>query len=68
MRKEVPDIEFMKGILGHLIDDTFIDTEQRHVIVFDELMTEAKCDLFTKGSNHIILLRTFFPRGKPAET
>ena len=35
----------------------FIDAEKRHLIVFDDLMIEAKCDqrfadLFTKGSHH----------------
>ena len=47
---------------------------KRNVLVFDDLMTEAKCDqrianLFTKGSHHrnisiVYLIQNSFPQGK----
>ena len=47
----------MNGIPDHLNDQHYIDVSKRNVLVFDDLMTEAKCDqriadLFTKGSHH----------------
>ena len=52
----------------------FYKTDQRNLIVFDDLMSEAKCDqriadLFTKGSHHrnvsvIYLTQNLFPQGK----
>ena len=65
---------FYQGIPDHLNDDKCIDAEKRHLIVFKDFMTEAKCDqcvavLFTKGSNHrnlsvIYLTQNLFPQGK----
>ena len=64
----------MNGILDHLNDQHYIDLSKRNVPVFDDLMTEAKCDqriadLFTKGSHHrnisvVYLTQNLFPQGK----
>ena len=52
----------------------FINPGKRNLIIFDDLMTEAKCDqrmadLFTKGSHHrnisiVYLTQNVFPQGK----
>ena len=64
----------MNGIPDHLNDQHYIDASKRNVLVFDDLMTEAKCDqriadLFTKGSHHrnisvVYLTQNLFPQGK----
>ena len=74
IRKRIPRIEFVNGIPDHLNDQHYIDVSKRNVLVFDDLMTEAKCDqriadLFTKGSHHrnisvVYLTQIFFPQGK----
>ena len=55
IRKKIPWIEFVKGIPDYLNSENYIDTNKRNLLVFDDLMTEAKCDqrisdLFTRGS------------------
>ena len=55
-------------------DQHYIDVSKRNILVFDDLMTEAKCDqriadLFTKGSHHrnisvVYLTQNLFPQGK----
>ena len=52
----------------------FINQGKRNLIIFDDLMTDAKCDkriadLFTKGSHHrnisiVYLTQNVFPQGK----
>ena len=74
IRKRIPIIEFVNGIPDHLNDQHYIDASKRNVLVFDDLMTEAKCDqriadLFTKGSHHrnisvVYLTQNLFPQGK----
>ena len=74
IRKRIPRIEFVNGIPDHLNDQHYINVSKRNILVFDDLMTEAKCDqriadLFTKGSHHrniSIVYRTpnLFPQGK----
>jgi len=74
LKRSLPRIEFIKGISDQLDDQDFIDGTERLLIVFDDLMTEAKCDqriadLFTKGSHHrnmsvIYLTQNVFPQGK----
>ena len=74
IRKRIPRIEFVNGIPDHLNDQHYIDVSKRNVLVFDDLMTEAKCDqriadLFTKGSHHrnisvVYLTQNLFPQGK----
>ena len=74
LRKEMSNITFIRGIPDHLNYDAFIDAEKRHLIVFVDLMTEAKCDqrvadLFTKGSHYrnlsvIYLTLNVSPQGK----
>ena len=74
IRKRIPRIEFVNGIPDHLDDQHYIDVSKRNVLMFDDLMTEAKCDqriadLFTKGSHHrniSVVYRTqnLFPQGK----
>ena len=64
----------MNGIPDHLNDQHYIDVSKRNVLVFDDLMTEAKCDqriadLFIKGSHHrnisvVYLTQNLFPQGK----
>ena len=68
------NIKFIKGTPHQLSEETFLDTDQRILIVFDDLMSEAKCDqriadLFTKGSHHrnvsvIYLTQNLIPQGK----
>ena len=63
----------MSGIPDYL-DDQHISASKRNILVFDDLMTEAKCDqrvadLFTKGSHHrnisiVYLTQNLFPQGK----
>ena len=64
----------MNGIPDHLNDQHYINVGKRNLLVFDDLMTEAKCDqriadLFTKGSHHrdisiVYLTQNLFPQGK----
>ena len=52
----------------------YINVSKRNILVFDDLMTEAKCDqmnadLFKKGSHHrnisiVYLTQNIFPQGK----
>ena len=52
----------------------YIDVSKRNLLIFDDLMTEAKCeqriaDFFTKGSHHrnisiVYLTQNLFPQGK----
>ena len=44
IRKKIPRIEFVNGIPDHLNDQHYIDVSKRNVLMFDDLMTEAKCD------------------------
>ena len=72
IRKKIPGIEFVEP--DHLNDQHYIDESKRNVLVFDDLMTEAKCDQriadrFTKGSPHrnisvVYLTKNLFPEGK----
>ena len=74
IRKKIPRIEFVNGISDHLNDQHYIDVSKRNILVFDDLMTEAKCDqriadLLTKGSHHrnisvVYLTQNLFPQGK----
>ena len=53
IRKKIPKIEFVNGIPDHLNDQHYINAGKRNILVFDDLMTDAKCDqrianLFTK--------------------
>ena len=64
----------MNGIPDHLNDQHYINVGKRNILVFDDLMTGAKCDqriadLFTKGSHHrnisiVHLTQNIFPKGK----
>ena len=74
LQKRIPWIEFVHGIPDYLHSPQFINPDKRNLIVFDDLMTEAKCDqriadLFTKGSHHrnisiVYLTQNVFPQGK----
>ena len=74
IRKKIPWIEFVKSIPDYLNSENYIDTNKRNLLVFDDLMTEAKCDqriadLFTRGSHHrnlsvVYLTQNLFPHGK----
>ena len=74
IRERIPRIEFVNGIPDHLNDQPYINVSKRNILVFDDLMTEAKCDqriadLFTKGSHHrnisvVYLTQKLFPQGK----
>ena len=37
-------IEFLPGIPAYLDNSQFIDPSERNLMIFDDLMTEAKCD------------------------
>ena len=64
----------MNGIPDYLNDQHYVNMGIRYILVFDDLMTNAKCDqriadLFTKGSHHrnislIYLTQNLFPKGK----
>ena len=64
----------MHGIPDYLNSPQFINPGKQNLIIFDDLMTEAKCDqriadLFTKGSHHrnisiVYLTQNVFPQGK----
>ena len=72
LQKRIPWIEFVNGI--YLNSPQFTNPGKRNLIIFDDLMTEAKCDqriadLFTKGSHHrnisiVYLTQNVFPQGK----
>ena len=74
LKRTLPFIEFVNGIPDLLNDSQYIKASQRNIIIFDDLMSEAKCDqriadLFTKGSHHrnisiIYLTQNLFPQGK----
>ena len=74
LQKRIPCIEFIRGIPDYLDNTQFIDPSKRNLIIFDDLMTEAKCDmriayLFTKGSHHrnifiVYLTQNAFPQGR----
>ena len=57
LQKKLPSIEFVHGIPKYLNNFQFINPSLRNLIVFDDLMTEAKCDqriadIFTRESHH----------------
>ena len=64
----------MHGIPDYLNSPQFINPGKQNLIIFDDLMTEAKCDqrkadLFTKGSHYrnisiVYLTQNVFPHGK----
>ena len=74
LQKRIPWIEFVHGILDYLNSPQFINPGKWNLIIFDDLMTEGKCDqriadLFTKGSHHrnisiVYLTQNVFPQGK----
>ena len=74
IRKRIPRTEFVNGIPDHLNNQHYINVGKRNVLVFDDLMTEAKCgqriaDLLTKGCHHrnisvVYLTQNLFPQGK----
>ena len=73
LQKRIPWIEFVHGIPDYLNSPQFINPGKWNLIIFDDLMTEAKCDqriadLFTKGSHHrnisiVYLTQNVFPQG-----
>ena len=74
LQKRIPWIEFVHSIPDYLKSPQFINPGKQNLIIFDDLMTEAKCDqriadLFTKGSHHrnisiVYLTQNVFPQGK----
>ena len=74
LQKRIPWIEFVHSIPDYLNSPQFINPGKRNLIIFDDLMTEAKCDQrivdhFTKGSHHrnisiVYLTQNVFPHGK----
>ena len=42
--KIIPWIEFVKGIPDYLNSENYIDANKWNLIVFDDLITEARCD------------------------
>ena len=74
LQKRIPWIEFVHGIPDYLHSPQFINPGKRNLIIFDDVMTEVKCDqritdLFTKGSHHrnisiVYLTQNVFPQGK----
>ena len=74
MKKQLPGIEFVKGIPNFLEQEWYLDPSVRNCIVLDDLMGDAKKDerisnLFTRGSHHrnltvLYLTQNLFPQGK----
>ena len=74
LEKRFSFIEFVHGIPDHIENPKYLDINKINLIVFDDLMTEAKCDqrivdIFTRGSHHrnllvIFLTQNLFPQGK----
>ena len=74
LQKRNPCIEFILGNPDYLHNAQFIDPSKTNLIIFDDLMTEAKCDqkianLFTKGSHHrnisiVYLTQNVFPQSR----
>ena len=70
MLRSLPNIQFTRGIPANLDDPHFLDTSQRHLLVFDDVMNdlgknEAVTNLYTKGCHHrnlsvITLLQNFY--------
>ena len=73
-----PPIEFVKGIPENIDDDSFINSNERNVIILDDMMCTARndpkiADLFMEGSHHrnisvINLTQSLFPGGKYSTT
>ena len=42
--KKIPWIEFVSGKPDYLDDQHYINDRKRNILMFDDLMTEAKCD------------------------
>ena len=71
LQKSIPWIEFVYGIPDYLNSPHFINPGKQNLIIFDDLMAEAKCDqriadFFTKGSHHrnisiVYLTQNVFP-------
>jgi len=69
----IPNIEFVKGILTALKQDTYFNVNKRNLIVFDDQMIDAGKDkrvvnLFTRGSHHrnlsvIYIVQNLIPSG-----
>ena len=74
LQESIQCIEIIRGIPDYLDNAQFIDLSKRNLIIFDDLMTKAKCDqtiadLFTKGSHHrnifiVYLTQNVFPQGR----
>ena len=67
LQKRIPWIEFVHGIPDYLNSPQFIKPGKRNLIIFDDLMTEAKCDqrianLFTKAVTTEIYLLCTLPK------
>ena len=66
-QKKIRWIEFVHGIPDYLNSPQFINPGKRNLIIFDDLMTEAKCDqriadLFTKGSHQKYIYCVSYPK------
>ena len=74
MRVAMSPIEFVKGILTALEQDSYFDVSKRNLIVFDDQMTDASkykriVNLFTRGSHNrnlsvIYIVQNLYHRGK----
>ena len=78
MLKNIPGIEFVKGIPHDLDEDWYFNSNINNLMVIDDQMTETSNDkrilnLFTKGSHHrnlsvIFLLQNVYFQGKIMRT
>ena len=78
MLKNIPGIEFVKGIPHDLDEDWYFNSKINNLMVIDDQMTETSNDkrilnLFTKGSHHrnlsvIFLLQNVYFQGKIMRT
>ena len=74
IQRQLPYVEFVKGIPEFLEHESFLDTSVRNCIVLDDLMGDAKKNdkisrLFSIGSHHrnltvLYLTQNVFPQGK----
>ena len=74
IRRDMPHVEFIKGIPETVEDDHYLKSGVRNCLILDDLMGDAKKDervanLFTRGSHHknlsvLYLTQNLFPQGK----
>ena len=78
LKDRVPHLELIQGLPDNLNSDTFLNPQERTLVIIDDLMknaTENKdvCDLFVEGANHrnlstACIMQNLFNKGKKNRT